>query len=231
MWHQLLARLVRTSRVIDRGYLAFNRLRSRAVLALGGDRFFDAYNAIAYRDEPLHREGSGPRTLRAWECDFIRNLPPPPARILLGGAGTGREALAFAALGYQVVAFDSARPLVEEMQALAADQPAVEALLGGYQSLPVLHRLNGEEVDLAARLEFDATYVGWASLSTFVRMPNVCPSSHASPRSRPGRFCFPICPVLTPLVLGPDSPFRSGSTDNCRASTFDGLQPRLDSMS
>jgi hypothetical protein len=68
-------------------------------------------------------------------------------------------------LGYQVVAFDSARPLVEEMQALAADQPAVEALLGGYQSLPVLHRLNGEEVDLAARLEFDATYVGWASLS------------------------------------------------------------------
>jgi len=146
-------------------YLAFSRRRSRLVLRLGDEAFFDDYNAVAYRDEPGHREGPGLRELRPWELDFIRALPPPPARILLGGAGTGREASALSARGYQVVAFDPARSLVETMSAIAAGNQNVVPLVGGYCDLPVLRRLDGDAVDLAREHRFAAAYAGWASFS------------------------------------------------------------------
>jgi SAM-dependent methyltransferase len=164
MWHELVARLVRTSRLVDRAYLIFNRLRSRSVLTLGNDRFFDAYNALTYRKEPLHREGPAPWTLRAWERDFIGNLPAPPARLLVGGAGTGREATALAELGYEVAAFDPARALVEHMRAPGTD-PGVEPLVGGYLDLPLLRSLDGATIDLSARPRFDGAYMGWSSFS------------------------------------------------------------------
>ncbi len=122
MFTSLFVRLVRVSRLADRAYLSFNRLRSRVVLSLAGNRFFDAYNAVAYMEEPAHREGPDARDLRPWEQDLVANLPAPPARVLLGGAGAGREAYALEALGYTVVAFDPAKRLVEAMQTTSASR-------------------------------------------------------------------------------------------------------------
>jgi len=162
---RLGVRLLRASRLLDRAYLSFNRRRSQVVIRLAGEKFLDEYNAAAYRDEPAHREGPGSRELRPWETDFIRSLPPPPARILLGGAGTGREAEGLAARGYQLVAFDPAASLVRSMQTMTPPDLDVLPLVGGYLDLPVLRRLDGTEVDLSKGPRFQGAYAGWASFS------------------------------------------------------------------
>jgi len=165
LFRHLAVRLLRASRHIDRAYLAFNRRRSRIVVRHASEGFLDAYNAATYRDEPAHREGPGSRELRPWEVDFIRSLPPPPARVLLGGAGTGREAQALAARGYQLVAFDPAASLVASMRVLTEPGVEIEPLVGGYLDLPLLRRLDGTEVDLTEGPRFQAAYAGWASFS------------------------------------------------------------------
>jgi ubiquinone/menaquinone biosynthesis C-methylase UbiE len=52
-----------------------------------------------------HGVGS-PTERAAWTAAFARLLPPPPARVLDVGAGTGFLALQLAALGYAVTALD-----------------------------------------------------------------------------------------------------------------------------
>src|SRR5690606_9978650 len=64
------------------------------------------------------------RGLFGWELELL--APPFPARgrILIGGAGGGREAIALIERGYQVVAFDQAAELVR------AGAPTVKAAGG-----------------------------------------------------------------------------------------------------
>jgi hypothetical protein len=169
------------------------------VLRFGDEAFFDAYNAAAYRDEPGHREGPGPRELRPWERDFIGALPPPPARVLMGGAGTGREAGALSALGYDVVAFDPARSLVETMGELTAGDPSVVPLVGGYCDLPVLRRLDGDEVDLSREPRFAAAYAGWASFS-HLRSDSECVLALTR------LSALVDGPILLSYLPGPDAP-------------------------
>lgn len=73
----------------------------------------------ALSDEELHtltsaryaRSRSARRELFDWERTwFERDLPPPPARVLVGGAGHGRELAWLDRRGYEIVAFDPACP-------------------------------------------------------------------------------------------------------------------------
>ena len=96
------------TRVIDRGYRAFYRLRSTFVVACGSDQFFDTYNNLAYaRNYRMVTKGLFPFEQRA----ISRHFPAPPATVLIGGAGAGREALVLAQQGYRVVAFEPIQPL------------------------------------------------------------------------------------------------------------------------
>jgi len=88
--------------------------------------------------------------------------------VLIGGVGGGREALALAQRGYQVVAFDPARALISTLErALGDRRPSIEVLVGRYEDLPVLQPPDGRSpaADLRQRPRFDAAVLGWASFS------------------------------------------------------------------
>jgi hypothetical protein len=172
MFVRLLARAVAASAWLDRGYRLFDRARSRFVLAFAGDRFFDAYNDLAYGTTGIYRADSPEfrRELFGWEKAAIdRFFPRPPATILVGGVGGGREAFALQDLGYTVVAFDpSARLLASARGRTVAgvSGASVTMLAGGYQDLPTLNALSGEgRVELLRLAPFAGAVLGWASFS------------------------------------------------------------------
>lgn len=165
------ARLVAATASVDRVYRLFDRLRSRAVLALGTDGFFGWYNDFCYGRTALYRADSPAfrRGLFDWERAAIsRFFPSPPATVLVGGVGGGREAFGLAELGYLVAAFDPSRRLVSSMrEQLGALHGAIEIFEGGFEDLPRLGPAGraGVPTDLRARARFDAAVLGWASFS------------------------------------------------------------------
>jgi SAM-dependent methyltransferase len=76
--------------------------------------------------------------IRTWEL-LERFLPPPPARILDVGGGTGIYALPLAARGYRVHLIDAAANHVERARALssASPHPLAGAEVGDARRLPV----------------------------------------------------------------------------------------------
>ena len=106
-----LARGVHFSNIVDRTSRRFDRLRSALLVAFASDSFLDEYNALTYGLENSYRADSAAfrRGLFDWEERAVeRFFPRPPARVLVGGAGGGREAFALHEKGYTVVAFDPA---------------------------------------------------------------------------------------------------------------------------
>lgn len=80
-----------------------------------------------------HDAGHHPRSaieLAAWRAAFLRLLPPPPARVLDVGAGTGFLSLNLARLGYRVTALDVAPGMLAQLrtkaEAAGADVTTVE---------------------------------------------------------------------------------------------------------
>jgi hypothetical protein len=167
---RLGAHVIRATTGLDRAYTLMDRMRSRVVARLAGDSVLDAYNDLTYGASRVYDAGQPVfRTdLFNWEAEMVAKvLPPPPGRVLIGGAGGGREAFALAAQGYAVTAFEPsivlARSMAEKARSLNAD---VEALVGRYEQLPRLGSISGGMVeDLAARPCFDASILGWASYS------------------------------------------------------------------
>jgi SAM-dependent methyltransferase len=148
----------------------YDRLRSRVVSRCASDETLRAYNDLGYGSQAVYEAGT--EIFRAelfnWEADALaRVLPPPPGRILVGGAGGGRESFVLAERGYEVTAFEPSLPLVRSMATQATLRAAkVEALVGRYEQLPHASTVReGAPVDLSERLPFDAAIVGWTSYS------------------------------------------------------------------
>ncbi len=117
-----------------------------------------------YDAKGTYREDPG---LMPWEeAWFARDLPPAPARVLVGGAGSGREVRALHAQGYEVIAFEPAPAFVR--RALALDANAQRAfLLGSYSDLVDSSRPRHADLnaELARFAPYDAALVGWGSFS------------------------------------------------------------------
>jgi SAM-dependent methyltransferase len=93
---------------------------------------------------------------------FANRLPRPPARILVGACGTGREAIALAARGYDVEAFDPADDCVTDSDSRLAGRGRVRQL--SYEQLSAIV-LDGATVDPLGDTRFDAVVLGCGSLS------------------------------------------------------------------
>jgi hypothetical protein len=167
------ARLVHATTLIDRAYQRFDRLRSLLVLAFASDSFLKAHSRLAYDASIAYRADSAQfrRGLFPWELVVIREFfPAPPARVLLGGAGGGREAYPLIEMGYDVVAFEPALVLAATMEQKArVEFPGMKAFQGAYEDLPTVSSISGKEsVDLRQLAPFDAAILGWVSFSHLI---------------------------------------------------------------
>jgi SAM-dependent methyltransferase len=114
-----------------------------------------------YDDCPAFRAPGN--ELFAIESDvFKRRLPQAPSRILVGACGTGREAVALAAQGYRVDAFDPAEDCVAESGRRLGGQARVRRL--SYEQLSEIV-LDGAAIDPFGSNSFDAVVLGCGSLS------------------------------------------------------------------
>jgi SAM-dependent methyltransferase len=167
-WERVLARAILATRGIDKTYRLFDRLRSRAAVALAPAGVRELFNELAYGSSETYRPESPAfrRYLFPWEEAIIREyFPPPPASILVGGAGGGREALALIELGYDVVAFEPSPRLARALAEKTSER--LRVYRSSYQDLPSLAptAVHGATVDLGALGPFDASILGWGSFS------------------------------------------------------------------
>jgi hypothetical protein len=171
---RLGARLVHSTTLIDRAYHGFDRLRSLVVLAFASESFLEEHCKLAYGASPSYRADSPEfrRGLFKWEELAVRDFfPAPPARVLLGGAGGGREAYALIEMGYTVVAFDPAPTLAASMRekALREYSASLQAYCAGYEDLPMLRDApEGQQLDVRSLAPFDAAILGWSSFSHLI---------------------------------------------------------------
>ncbi len=98
-------------------------------------QFWDA-DAATYDRSPGHRPRH-PAVQRAWATVLSQLLPPPPARILDCGSGTGFLSLLAARDGHQVTALDLSPAMLECLtEAAAAQGLVVETVLGSAHETP-----------------------------------------------------------------------------------------------
>jgi SAM-dependent methyltransferase len=84
------------------------------------DRLRDFWDldADTYDHSPGHAVAD-PAEAAAWQAAMLAALPPPPARILDAGAGTGAMSVLAAELGYEVTALDLSPEMLSKLQAKA----------------------------------------------------------------------------------------------------------------
>ncbi|WP_129668528.1 class I SAM-dependent methyltransferase [Phytoactinopolyspora endophytica] len=82
------------------------------------NRYWDG-RATGYNAHHVHQI-SNTEIRKAWANLWRRVLPPPPARVLDVGTGTGHAALMLAELGYDVVGIDLAPGMLEQARSKAA---------------------------------------------------------------------------------------------------------------
>lgn len=119
-----------------------------------------------YNAHPEHRGGARAPwgdTLAPWEETwFSRRLPKPPAKIIVGACGAGREALALSEAGFQVDAFDPAPILTS----LARQVLGVRVFTFSYEDFSAAILEDAcESASLLAQERYDAVLLGWGSLS------------------------------------------------------------------
>jgi hypothetical protein len=97
---------------------------------------------------------------QAW---FARRLPRPPARLLIGAAGSGRETVPLLRLGYTIDAFEPSKRLAEAFRTATRGQTRV--IGGTYQDFSRAV-LEGEPGSMGALVQtgYDAVILGWGSL-------------------------------------------------------------------
>lgn len=164
-----IARALHLTRVFDWVYAAAYRARSELVAAWASEEMLDRFNDIVYASSPsYHPDAASFRAyLFPFEEEAIRDFfPKPPAHVLIGGAGGGREALALAALGYRITAFEPSPKLAAALAARAHNGASLAVYRARYEDLPRLEKTPGPgTVALDALPRIDGVIAGWGSFS------------------------------------------------------------------
>lgn len=102
-----------------------------------------------------------------WEKDAL-TLPlfPKKGRILLGGAGGGREALSLVKKGYEVLAFEPCNNLFQKARSTLQSYSNCEIVCASYQDLILaVQSQTGPLHEKLFHQAFDAFIFGWGSFS------------------------------------------------------------------
>jgi SAM-dependent methyltransferase len=141
------------------------------------------------------RDGYGPSGLAPWEERWYeRDLPPAPARVLIGGCGSGREHSALAARGYTVLGFEPSPRLAD---AARRALPGVQVWTLSYEQL-----IDDEHSPIDQHAPYDAAILGWGSFAHVL---------DATARARVLEALERLAPH-GPLLLS--FPFLSGTVDD-----------------
>ena len=130
-------RLLLSMQSVEKAYSIYTWFVSELALAIASDVVLDRYNDLAYGTNTSYRPDLADfrRYLFPWEEQVIERLfPPPPARILIGGAGGGREVFALARRGDPMagrVVADEARRLATGLAVVMAVVDLELIILGG----------------------------------------------------------------------------------------------------
>jgi hypothetical protein len=128
----------------------------------------DDVTAAVYDREPTYSPGGArfKAGLFEWERRAITSgVFPATGRIVIGGAGGGREVLALAELGYCVAAFEPAEALVTSAKPAIEASDRCQLIVGTYSDLVRVAR--GEPSPLTGMLRppIDGVVLGWGSVS------------------------------------------------------------------
>jgi len=119
---------------------------------------------------------------------FSSDLPAPPAKILLGGAGSGREIHHLSRLGYRIVAFDPVPSFVHHGIGRLQPNQCEAFLVGSFEDLasPSKEAARAFENDVKDLSPYDAVVCGWGSfthigtdvqrISLLKQFKKVCPN-------------------------------------------------------
>ncbi len=146
--------------------------------------------------------------LFVWEQEwFAADLPRPPAKLLVGGAGSGREIVTLTAAGYQILAFDPAPQFVRHARGLA-HLGSTDFIEASYEDLVFGDTMRAGKLRTAIERfgVFDAVIFGWGSFTHIM---------DAATRARLLERLHPLCPI-GPVLLSfwvrtePDSRLAKG---------------------
>lgn len=120
--------------------------------------------------------------------DFERDILDHPAvprtgRVLLGGAGGGRELRELAGRGYEVVGFEPSQVLATELARVAEGYAGCRGLRASYEDLP---RAATGEGPLAGLGAFDLVWFGWGSLTHVTEIDEIVRVLRAAREVAPG---------------------------------------------
>jgi len=177
----------------------------------------DAVTAWVYSGSSGYRPGEGTfdEGLREWEQRALdSDWFPRGGRVLVGGAGGGREMVALARRGWEVSAFEPSG-LVSAAVDAARAFPAVRVQRASYRDLVlgVVTRA-GPLAEWAAGPPFDAVVLGWTSITHV---------TDARERGDLLRALARVCPAGPVLV----SYFAAGGADGVRTRWLTAALDRL----
>lgn len=114
-----------------------------------------------FKRNPTYSSESHNRNLFDWEeRAMVEFFPQPPARILIGAAGGGREMIGLTQKGYDVAGFDPCKDLVDVANNLACSMPFLSCVEGSFEDL-----MQGTLSAIETHAPYHGVILGWGGLS------------------------------------------------------------------
>lgn len=128
------------------------------VLQLAKPEQLTRFTSDAYNRNPNYLDRNN-KEFHPWEQSIVGEFfPPPPARVLVGACGGGREMVALATLGYEVAGFDPAPSLVDLARSQISAPSLLSVEVASYEDLIAQH-------GAPPTAPYNALILGWGSLS------------------------------------------------------------------
>jgi hypothetical protein len=160
--------LLAADRLADRAHALEARLRDEILWACVPEAGRDALTSAIYARQQGYAPGGArfEAGLFEWEARLLEHpRVPRGGRVLLGGAGGGRELRALCERGYQVTAFEPCEALEREARSVAAAWPGARVVRGAYRDLGAAVEGEGALVSLRVDAPYTLVIAGWRSLS------------------------------------------------------------------